>query len=272
VRLTALALCCLLLAACAAATPPRTAPEPRLLAAANTPATASDAAANPYSDESTAKLDALLDEDYAQAQTNATRIADPLEPVNRVFFVFNDKLYFYVLKPTAKVYNAVTPELLRIGVKNAFHNLRYPIRLVSCLLQGKGGDALRETGAFLLNSTLGMLGLFDLAKNHESLKTHDEDLGQTFGAWGAGHGFYLVLPVLGPTSLRDGVGDVGDSFLDPVTYVTPWENSLEIKGYDKFNNVALTLGDYEAIKEAAIDPYIAVRDAYAQHREVEVKR
>ena len=267
-RLTALALCCLLLAACAAANPPRPAAEPRLLAAADGPA--SDAGA--FSDESTAKLDALLDEDYEQAQTNATRIADPLEPVNRVFFQFNDKLYFYVLKPTARVYNAATPEIMRVGVKNVFDNLRYPIRLVSCLLQGKGGDALRETGSFLLNSTLGMLGLFDLAKNHESLKTNREDLGQTFGAWGAGHGFYLVLPVLGSTSLRDGLGGAGDSFLDPVTYLTPWEHSLAVKGYDKFNGVALSLGDYEALKQAAIDPYLAVRDAYVQHRALEVGR
>lgn len=262
-------LCGLLLAACAAGgSPQRTASGPVLLAAADGPAT--DAGA--FSDESTARLDALLDEDDTEAPTNATRIADPLEPVNRVFFTLNDKLYFYVLKPTAKVYNAVTPEFFRVGVKNAFHNLRYPIRLVSCLLQGKGGDALRETGAFLLNSTLGMLGLFDLAKNHESLATHDEDLGQTFGAWGAGHGFYLVLPVLGPSSLRDGLGDAGDSFLDPVSYVTPWEDSLALKGYDKYNNVALSLGDYEALKGAALDPYLAVRDAYVQHREVEVKR
>lgn len=270
-RLTALALCCLLLAACSAATPPRPA-APRLVAAADAPATATDAASNPFSDESTAKLDAVLGEEDAQAQANATRIADPLEPVNRVFFSVNDKLYFYILKPTAQVYNAVTPELARVGVKNAFSNLRYPIRLVGCLLQGKGGDALRETGAFLLNSTLGMLGLFDLAKNHESLRTNAEDLGQTFGAWGAGHGFYIVLPVLGPSSLRDGVGTVGDSFLDPVSYLNPWEHSMAVKGYDKLNKTALSLGDYEALKEAAIDPYVAVRDAYAQHREVEVKR
>ncbi|HPE37589.1 MAG TPA: MlaA family lipoprotein, partial [Spirochaetales bacterium] len=151
ITLSACLLSCLLLAACAAGPgPQRTASAPVLLAAADTPAT--DAGA--YSDESTARLDALLDEDYAEAPANATRIADPLEPINRVFFQFNDKLYFYLLKPTAKVYNAVTPEIARIGVKNAFHNLRYPIRLVSCLLQGKGGDALRETGAFLLNSTL----------------------------------------------------------------------------------------------------------------------
>jgi phospholipid-binding lipoprotein MlaA len=269
-------LCCLLLAACATAPAPRAASSPAagpvLLAAADSTATASDAGAGQFSDESTAKLDALLDEDYDQAPVNATRIADPLEPMNRVFFAFNDTLYFYLLKPTARVYNAATPEIMRVGVKNAFSNLRYPIRLASCLLQGKGGDALRETGAFLLNSTLGMLGLFDLAKNHESLKTNREDLGQTFGAWGAGHGFYLVLPVLGATSLRDGLGGAGDSFLDPATYLTPWEHSLAVKGYDKFNGVALSLGDYEALKEAAIDPYLAVRDAYAQHREIEVKR
>lgn len=271
-RPIALLLCCLLLAACATAPAPRAAAGPALLAAADSASSASDAGADPFSDESTARLDALLDEDYDQAPVNATRIPDPLEPLNRVFFAFNDTLYFYLLKPTAKVYNAVTPEPLRLGVKNAFSNLRYPIRLANCLLQGKGGDALRETGAFLLNSTLGMLGLFDLAKNHETLRTNREDLGQTFGAWGAGHGFYLVLPVLGPSSLRDGLGGVGDSYLDPVTYLTPWEHSLAVKGYDRFNGVALSLGDYEAILEAAIDPYLAVRDAYAQHREIEVKR
>ncbi|MEW5774494.1 MAG: VacJ family lipoprotein [Thermodesulfobacteriota bacterium] len=266
--LLACSLCCLLLAACATAPAPRAQAGPVLLAQADAPATD----AGEFSDEATARLDALLDEDYEQAPNNATRINDPLEPLNRVFFQFNDKLYFYLLKPTARAYNAVTPEPLRIGVKNAFHNLRYPIRLASCLLQGKGGDALRETGAFLLNSTLGMLGLFDLARNHESLKTPDEDLGQTFGAWGAGHGFYIVLPALGPSSLRDGLGTFGDSYLDPVSHLTPWEHSIAAKGYDKYNNVALSLGDYEAILEAAIDPYVAVRDAYAQHRAAEIRR
>lgn len=260
----------LLLASCATTPAPGpAAPEPLLLARADSPA--SDAGGE-FSDEHTARLDALLDEDYDQAQNNATRISDPLEGLNRVFFAFNDKLYFYLLKPTARVYNAVTPEPLRIGVKNAFHNLRYPIRLVSCLLQGKGKDALRETGAFLLNSTVGLLGLFDLAKNHEVLKTPDEDLGQTFGTFGAGHGLYLVLPVLGPSSLRDGLGTLGDSFLDPASHLTPWEHSVALKGYDKYNTTALSLGDYEAIKEAAMDPYLAVRDAYAQYREVEIGR
>ena len=211
-------------------------------------------------------------------------VSDPLESWNRFWFQFNDSLYFMVTKPLARLYNAVTPELVRVGVKNAFHNLFAPVRLVSLLLQGKFMGAGVEFQSFLLNTTFGFGGLINQAQHYRPVvSVHDEDLGQTLGAWGMGNGFYIVWPVLGPSTLRDTVGMVGDSFLDPTSYITPFgsefaswnppfEETLPLKGYRSFNALSLRLGDYEAMKKAAIDPYTAMRNAYVQYRNKEVAR
>lgn len=198
-------------------------------------------------------------------------IRDPLEPVNRAIFHFNDRLYFWLLKPAARGYNSVFPEDFRICVRNFFLNLMFPIRFVNCVLQGNFRGAGIELSRFAMNSTIGLGGLFDPSSRGLNLPMQNEDVGQTLGVWRLGHGFFINLPILGPSSVREGLGILGDNFLNPISYVNPWLLGWGIKGYKKFNTVSLTLGDYEALKEAAIDPYVAVRNAYIQYRETLVK-
>jgi phospholipid-binding lipoprotein MlaA len=199
-------------------------------------------------------------------------IADPLEPFNRAMFHFNDKLYFWFLKPVAQGYNYVFPEDFRICVRNFFINLLFPVRFVNSILQGNFRGAGIELSRFMVNSSLGVGGLFDPSSRGLNLPMQDEDLGQTLCVYRMGHGIYLTAPVLGPYTVRSLLGWVGDTFLDPVTwYVDPLLLRWGVKGYKKFNEVSLTLGDYEALKEAAIDPYVAIRNAYVQYRNTKVK-
>ena len=150
-------------------------------------------------------------------------IADPWEPFNRAMFTFNDRLYFWVLKPVAEGYSAVLPEPARVSVGNFFSNLRSPIRLVNCLLQANFIGAATELFRFMLNSTIGLAGLFDPAGGEEiGLVRQDEDFGQTLGSYGVGQGFYIVWPFLGPSSPRDTVGMIGDYFSYPISYLDPW--------------------------------------------------
>jgi len=194
-------------------------------------------------------------------------IADPLEPFNRAMYHFNDKLYFWVLKPVAQGYQKVVPEVARIGVSNFFTNLAFPVRFVNSLIQFDFSGATTELGRFLLNTLCGMGGLFDPASHKEiNIAKRERDLGQTLGVYGLGQGFFIVWPILGPSSPRDTVGMVGDLFLHPLTYVNPWYDGTAAKGYGKVNDTSFKIGDYESLKEAAIDPYVAIRDAYVQYR------
>lgn len=198
-------------------------------------------------------------------------IADPLEPLNRVFFQFNDKFYFWALKPVSTVYGHVIPAWGRTRVSNFFENIKSPVRLVSSLLQLKMQTFGAEFARFVLNSTVGMAGLFDIASRHPELMPAEEDLGQTLGFYGAGEGFYLVLPLLGPSSLRDSVGLAGEMFLNPVYYITPLQDALAVRSFESVNETSFKIGDYEDIKESAIDPYISVRDIYKQYRRNKVR-
>lgn len=212
----------------------------------------------------------IFQEDQADQQTHAM-VADPLERFNRAVFVFNDKLYMYGLEPLAKGYARVVPTVARKGVKNFFNNLFFPIRFVNNLLQGKGEAAGMEFSAFFINTTLGFGGLNDFAQKYVGIQLQDEDLGQTLGSYGIGNGFYLMLPVLGPSSLRDAVGRAGDWFIDPINYAHPWELSWGARGLEKVNWISFHIGEYEAFKEASIDPYTAMRNAYIQNRNALVK-
>jgi phospholipid-binding lipoprotein MlaA len=200
-------------------------------------------------------------------------IADPLEPFNRAMYHFNDTLYFWVLKPVAQGYQKVVPERARVSVRNFFSNLAFPVRFVNCLLQGNFSGASAELGRFTVNTIWGIGGLLDPAASEEiKLSKQDADLGQTLGVYGVGQGFYINWPILGPSSPKDTVGMVGDFFLHPFTYLTTaWDTSIGIKAYEKVNATSLAIGDYEALKEAAIDPYVAIRDAYVQYRLKKVK-
>ncbi len=190
---------------------------------------------------------------------------DPLEPWNRLMFHFNDKLYYWVLKPAAKGYNAALPEPVRTSVANFFRNVTMPVRFVSSLLAGRVKEAGTELARFGINSTAGLGGLFDIARQYH-LERQESDLGLTFGRYGIGEGIYIVWPFLGPSSLRDTVGTVGDTFLDPVTYVTPQTDAMAISAYRYFNYAALHIEDYEDFKRSAVEPYVALRNAYIQHR------
>ncbi len=216
-------------------------------------------------------LDGSFDFFDKDDEEEVIQIADPFSVWNRAMFHFNDKLYFWALKPLARGYKAVIPTPARIGVKNFFHNLAMPIRMVSCLLQGKGRAASGELSRFLINSTVGILGFGNPAKNWTELNPSQEDVGQALASYGIGNGFYIVWPFLGPSTLRDTLGLVGDWFLYPVSYVDPIEKYLQIWTFEMVNKTSFSIGDYESLKEATIDPYVAFRDAYIQNRKKKVQ-
>lgn len=206
-----------------------------------------------------------------EGEEESIQIADPLYPWNKAMYHFNDKLYFWLMKPLARGYSAVVPEDIRLSVSNFFNNITTPIRFVSNLLQFKIKDAGNELFRFLYNSTAGVGGLADAAKMDFNIRQQDEDVGQALGSYGIGHGIYLVWPFLGPSSLRDTVGMIGDRFLTPVQYVDPTETAIGITVYDQVNETSFHIGDYEDLKKSAIDPYISIRDAYLQHRKKKVE-
>jgi phospholipid-binding lipoprotein MlaA len=196
-------------------------------------------------------------------------IADPIEPWNRAMYHVNDKLYFWLFKPVATGYRYVVPEDFRGLFSNFYENIKAPIRIVNNLLQGKPGCAGLELARFVINSTVGVGGLRDAAKEGFGINGRHADFGQTLGKYGVGFGFYIVWPILGPSSPRDTVGWVGDRMLSPTTYVSSDSMSAESTGlfvHQKVNYTSFHIGDYEASKDAAIDPYIAIRDAYVQYR------
>ncbi|MBI4764432.1 MAG: VacJ family lipoprotein [Deltaproteobacteria bacterium] len=194
-------------------------------------------------------------------------IADPLEPFNRAMFQFNDKLYFWLLKPVAQGYNKVVPEPARKGVKNFFTNLGFPKRFFGSLLQGDFRGAAAELGRFAVNTLWGAGGFLDPSSDQQlDIPKREADLGQTLGVYGIGQGFFIIWPILGPSSARDSLGMVGDYFWDPLSYISPWYDSVGVKSYQEVNDVAFRIGDYESFLEATIDPYVALRDAYTQYR------
>lgn len=215
------------------------------------------------------------DEDLFADEGVAIEVSDPLQGFNRAMFWFNDKLYFWLIKPVARVYRIV-PEGARISVANFFHNVATPIRLVNAALQGDPNGAMTEFSRFFINTTVGIGGLFDPAKKHAQLDRVDTDFGLTLGKWGFGSGAYLVLPIYGPSSVRDGVGRFADGFLDPwYWYLWNRDKKLEfvaVKAFEKVNFFSLDKDTYEGIKRDTLDPYLFIRDAYMQHRQAKIQR
>lgn len=207
---------------------------------------------------------------YADMDTQEETMADPLEPVNRGVFWLNDKLYFYLFKPVARAYRVV-PRPVRRNVDNVFENAATPVRVGNCLLQGKLRGALHETVAFVFNSTFGLAGMHDIMQG-SGLQRRDEDFGQTLGHFGVGQGMYLVLPVLGPSSLRDAAGRFVDGYADPWSYVEPWEVYPAAKALEFETWLSLDRDSYEEMKEDALDPYLYLRSSYRQRRQAEVQR
>ncbi len=214
-----------------------------------------------YDDEDEDEYD---DEDGGQ---EAELIPDPIQDFNRGIYYFNDKLYFWLLKPVARGYGFIIPKELRIGIVNMFYNVRFPVRFINCLLQGKLMKSWYEFSEFFLNTTVGFLGLANVAQNYPNLQPSAEDLGQTFAVWGIGTGAYIMLPFFGPSSFRDGLGRLGDTFADPIWWAIDgfWE-SLAVRAGEAVNETSTRIGEYEALKEAAIDPYVMIRNAWVQNR------
>jgi phospholipid-binding lipoprotein MlaA len=202
-------------------------------------------------------------------------VYDPLETINRGIFWFNDKMYFYVLKPIARGFRYV-PEPWRVSLKHFFNNLHAPVTIINATLQGKFADAGNELTRFATNTTLGIGGLFDPSKEHFGIRPKEEDTGQTLGHYGVGPGPYLVLPFLGPSNLRDGIGLFADSRMDLAYYI--WGKDKHNYDYigaiavKKINNLSLDKDTYEGIKKDTLDPYLFVRDAYYQYRQNQIDK
>ena len=228
--------------------------------------------------------DELIDP-FAKADEGAGEEYDPWEPVNANVFAFNLKVDRYVLKPVAKGYDFILPDVVQVGVSNIFYNLRFAPRFLNNVFQGKLKGAGIEVGRFLINSTVGLAGFFDLATKID-LVTPEEDMGQTLGFYGVKPGPYLVVPFLPPFTVRDFAGYVGDVFLNPINWlVVP---IIEIEGVpsviaheDNLTSTLIQIGarvenivnersrnleTYQGVEEATLDLYTAVRNAYLQKR------
>jgi phospholipid-binding lipoprotein MlaA len=195
---------------------------------------------------------------------------DPLEPVNRPIFRFNDGMDWWVLRPVGSGWSFVTPEQARRSVDKLFLNLAFPVRFFANLFQAEVVGAGTELTRFVVNSTVGLAGLFDPA-GHWGIEPRNEDFGLTFGRWGMGSGAYLQLPVAGPSSYRDGVGWVFDTALDGTT----WLSLFVVPGLGvvrAVNRRALRAEEIAEFREASLDLYVSLRDAYLQNREALVRR
>ena len=191
---------------------------------------------------------------------------DPWESFNEKMFTFNYNVDKYALKPVARGYRAVVPEQVQIMLGNALNNVTWVPRFMNSLLQGKWEGALREVSRFVLNSTLGIGGLFDPGKVAE-LQPSSEDFGQTLGLWGVSSGPYLVLPLLGPTTVRDGIGKGVDSAMNPLTYFVPFVGQVGMKVGDTVNDRALNYDLFAGVEATTIDLYSSVRHFYLKRRE-----
>jgi len=192
--------------------------------------------------------------------------ADPLEPVNRAVFKFNETADKYALRPVAKVYADVTPAPARRSVTNFFDNLQEPRNIVNALLQAKFVQASKNLGRLVLNTTAGLAGFIDVA-SEVGLEKHEEGLGQTLGYWGVGEGWYLMLPLLGPSTNRDLVGFAGDSFVNPSFYLPGRYDVYAISA--NVVNLVDTRANFlaaDGILQQQFDRYLFVRTAYLQQR------
>ena len=223
-------------------------------------------------------LDDLLDIDDLSEEASSSgpsaEIADPFEGINRAIFGFNDFAYKEIFEPFSKGYVSVVPQPARKGIGNFFNNLEFPTRFAGSVLQFRFGRASQETGKFLVNTTAGFAGFMNVAPEFDGLNPPIEDVGQAFGAWGIDHGFYIIVPFIGPSSLRDFVGRYGGRTVDPIP--EPWTQvdddgaRFALQATDVINDLPDIIDVYNKITEPAIDPYAAVRDGYAQLRAARV--
>jgi len=190
---------------------------------------------------------------------------DPLEPLNRAVYKFNDAVDNLVIKPASTLYRDLVPQFVRTGISNFFSNINDVIVALNNLMQGKIPAAINDVGRILVNTTLGVFGLMDPA-TELGVEKNNEDFGQTLGFWGLGDGAYLVLPFLGPSSVRDTAGWAGDIYTWPVTYLEPTRHRNALIGLRFVSGRADLLEASRILETAALDPYEFVRDAYLQRR------
>ena len=191
---------------------------------------------------------------------------DPWERFNERTFAFNYELDRPLIKPVAKGWRKAVPEPLGRSIQNVFGNLGMPRRFVNNLLQGRVEGALRELTGFVMNSTVGVAGLFDVARGEGVTPKDDEDTGQTLAVYGLKPGPYLVLPFFPPSTVRDTVGSAVDALLDPLSYVLPFAGTIAKRGGTTVNDRSLNLQVYEDVEEGVVDLYSGVRNIYLQRR------
>ena len=216
--------------------------------------------------------------EFASTDKSNKNEIDPLSGYNRVMTNVNDYFYLNILDPVARGYKVILPKPIRKGVNNIFDNLAYPLRLLNNLLQFKFKNSYTETQRFILNSTIGLAGFMDVANDKFHIKQKQEDFGQTLGFYGVGGGFYIVLPLIGPSNLRDTAGLITDGLLNPMTYM---ENrgynlldsnfeSIAVKSENIINYSSLHVGEYEKLKKDAIDLYPFLKNIYEQRRKKQI--
>ena len=199
--------------------------------------------------------------------------ADPLEVFNEKMFWFNrEVLDRFLLKPAATAWDFVMPDPVQRGIYNIFDNLAVVRRVVNNSLQLKFTGAATEVARFTINSTVGIVGFFDVARDAFGIQQRDEDTGQTFGVWGIGPGPYLVLPFLPPLTIRDGIGYVFDTAMTPYIYFVPWYANAAATATSTVNERSLNLDRFERVAESTIDLYGAVRNAYLQRRAAAIRQ
>ena len=203
-------------------------------------------------------------------KTMDARISDPFEGYNRIMTSFNDKFYVFVFDPVARAYRFIVPEFGRRGIANFSQNLLFPVRFINNILQAKFLNAGEEFLRFCINSTIGILGLWDPAKEWFGLEPRKEDFGQTLGYWGVSAGPHIVLPILGPSNLRDIFSIGPDYYLDPKRFIDPSRKELAVRIFDEVNDTSLRIGEYENLKKDAIDLYPFLRDVYEQNRRKQI--
>ncbi|HSE86314.1 MAG TPA: VacJ family lipoprotein [Candidatus Binatia bacterium] len=221
--------------------------------------------------------------DKQPAKTDATAMADssaggdfefdPWEPFNEKMFWFNrEVLDRFVLKPVATAWDFVLPTPLQKGIHNVFDNLAVVRRVVNNALQMKFAGAAKEAARFTINSTIGVVGFFDVAKEGFGIEQSDQDMGLTFGVWGIGPGPFLILPFLPPLTVRDGIGFAVDTAMTPYIYFVPWYGTLGMTATNMVNERSLNLDRFERVAESTVDLYGAVRNAYLQRRAAAIRQ
>ena len=195
------------------------------------------------------------------ADTPKRKVSDPLQPVNRAFFAFNDKFYFWLLKPIDSGYKKIAPKPVRLSIDRLFQNARFPIRFANNLLQGQFKSTGIEVSRFVVNSTVGVGGLFD-PSDHWKLKEQKADLDQTLAHYRVPTGCFICWPFIGPSSLRGTFGLAGDSMLQPWGYCSLLAVRMGVPAFDIINKSSLHPGEYEEFKNSTLDAYVAMRSAY----------